>query len=83
MAHILQVHGSSLESGKPSTAFPLDPLQNGSYKDNDGQLRPTTTDVLPAPVAIIKMARCQCKGECSSQRSSCRAKNLQCTDLCM
>jgi len=48
-----------------------------------GQLKPTTTDVLPAPKAIIEMVRCQCKTDCSSQRCSCCAKNLTCTHLCM
>jgi len=58
----------------------LDPLENGYHRDSDdGQLQPTTTDVPPAPEAIVEMARCQCKGKCSSNRYSCRSKNLPCT----
>ena len=49
----------------------LDPLQNGYHKDHDdGQLNPPTTDVPPAPKAITEMVRCQCKGNCTSNRCS-------------
>ena len=62
----------------------LDPLENGYHRDSDdGQLKPTTTDVPPAPEAIVEMVRCQCKGNCSSNRCSCKSKNLPCTDLCL
>ena len=47
------------------------------------QLSPTTTDVPPPPKAIIEMVRCQCKGNCTSNRCSCKSNNLRCTDLCM
>ena len=60
----------------------MDPLQNGYHKESDGQLKPTMTDALPAPKAIIEMVSCQCKRDCSSARCSCRTKNLSCTDLC-
>lgn len=48
-----------------------------------GMMKPITTEVPPAPEAIIEMVRCQCKSDCSSQRCSCRSKNLRCTDLCL
>ncbi|XP_077149149.1 uncharacterized protein LOC143810148 [Ranitomeya variabilis] len=60
----------------------LDPEKNGYHKGLDGQLKPTMTDVLPAPKAIIEMISCQCKHDCSSSRCSCRKNNLSCTDLC-
>ena len=60
----------------------LDPLQNGYHKESDGQLKPTMTDALPAPKAIIEMVSCQCKRDCSSARCSCRTNNLACTNLC-
>ena len=54
----------------------LDPLENDYHRDSDdGQLKPTTTDVPPASAAIVEMVRCQCKGNCSS--------NQPCTDLCL
>src|SRR6218665_1436612 len=52
--------------------------ENGYHKDSDGQLKPTMTDDLPAPKAIIEMVSCHCKTDCSS----CRTNNLSCTDLC-
>ena len=69
----------------------LDPSKHGYHKDACSThttciLKPTTTDgswFEFAPNAIIQMVRCQCKTDCSSQRCSCRAKNLTCTALCM
>ena len=56
---------------------PLDPVQNDYHKDHDdGQLNPTTTDVPPARKAIIGMVRCQCKGNCTSNRCSCKSNNF-------
>ena len=83
--HIMRVHIQAYVWGQAAISQQtfLDPLKNGFHKDTSGQLKPTTTDILPAPKAIIEMIRCQCKTECSSQRCSCRAKNLTCTDLCM
>ena len=39
----------------------LDSLQNGYHIEFDGQLKPSMTDALPAPKAIIEMVSCQCK----------------------
>jgi len=62
----------------------LNPLENGYHRDSDdGQLKPTSTDVPPAPQAITEMVRCQCKGNCSSNRRSCKSTNLPCMDLCL
>jgi len=63
----------------------LDPLKHGCHKVNwsHGPLKPTTTDVLQALKTVTEMVRCQCKTDWSSQRCSCHAKNLTCTDLCV
>ena len=55
--HILRVHLQARVWGQASTAQQvfLDPLQNGYHKNADGQLTPTTTDILPGPKAIIEM----------------------------
>ena len=83
--HILRAHVQARVWGQavvPQQEL-LDPLENGYHRDsNDGQLKPTTTDVPPAPKAIVEMGRCQCKGNCSSNRCSCKSGNLPCTDLC-
>ena len=60
----------------------LDPLENGYHKVNAEGLTPTITDLPPAPDAIIEMVMCKCKGNCSSNRCSCKSKELTCTDLC-
>ena len=59
----------------------LDSLKHGYHNDACSQLKPTTTDVLPAKKAIIEMVRCQCKTDFFWQRCSCRAKNLTCTGV--
>jgi hypothetical protein len=83
--HILRVHLQARVWGQASIVQQesLDPLENGYHKDADGLLKPTTTDIPPAPKSIIEMVRCHCTGDCSSQRCSCNSKDLQCTDLCM
>ena len=84
--HILRAHVQGRVWGQAAVPQQelLDPLQNGYHSDSDdGQLQPTTTDVPPATKAIVEMVRCQCKGNCSSNRCSCKSKNLPCTDLCL
>ena len=62
---------------------PFEPLNFGYYKDTDSQMLPVTTKVLPAPQAIIKLVRHQCKTNCSKQRCSCRRNKLPCIELCL
>ena len=83
--YILRVHAQPWVWGQARTTqeVPLDQLQNGYYRDDDDQLKPTTTDIPPAPKAIIETVRYLCKGDCFSQRYSCRSKNMRCTDLGM
>lgn len=83
--HILRAHVQARVWGQ-ATVYQqelLDPLGNGYHMDSNGQLKPTTTDVPPAPDAIVEMVRCQCQGNCSSNRCSCKSKELLCTDLCL
>ncbi|KAJ8418782.1 hypothetical protein AAFF_G00002810 [Aldrovandia affinis] len=82
--HVLRAHIQARVWGQTDIVQQefLDPLQNGYYKDKDGQLKPVTTEFLPAPEAIIEMVRCQCKVDCSSHRCSCNSVELPCTELC-
>ena len=83
--HILRAHVQARVWAQAATAqqdIP-DPLQNGFYKDKDGHIKPVTTEVLPAPAAIIEMVRCQCKTDCSRSRCSCKGKDMTCTNLCL
>ena len=76
--HILRTHVQARVWGQAAhpKQVPLDPLQNSYHKDHDdGQLNPTTTDVPPARNAIIEMVGCQCKGNWTSNRCSCKLNN--------
>jgi len=80
--HILTAHVQARVWGQAAVPQQelLDPMENGYHRDSDdGQLQPATTDVPPAPEPIVEMVRCQCKGNCSSNRCSCKSKNLPCT----
>ena len=49
--HVLRAHIQASVWGQadiPQQEF-LDPLENGYHKDKDGQLKPVTTEHLPAP----------------------------------
>ncbi|KAJ8358104.1 hypothetical protein AAFF_G00034000 [Aldrovandia affinis] len=54
--HVLRAHIQARVWGQADIAQQefLDPLQNAYYKDKDGQLKPVTTEFLPAPEAIIE-----------------------------
>ena len=82
--HIDRVHVLSRVWGQASIAQQvfLDPLKNGYFMDDKGQLKPTTTDVLPAPKAILEMVNCNCKGDCLTKKCACRSESLPCTDIC-
>ena len=63
--HILRTHVQARVWGQAAhpKQVPMDPLLNGYYKDHDdGQLNPTTTDVPPAPKAIIEMVSVSARG---------------------
>ena len=82
--HVLRAHIQASVWGQADIAQQvfLEPLENGYHKDKDGQLKPVTTELLPAPEAIIEMVRCRCKADCSSQKCSCTSVGLPCTELC-
>ena len=39
-------------------------------------------DLLSAPLAVLELLSCRCNGSCSSNRCSCFANKLPCTDAC-
>ena len=47
-----------------------------------GRLFPRTMDCQSAPENILNLIQCQCKGDCSTARCSCRKNSLQCTNAC-
>lgn len=52
------------------------------WQNLQGKLLPRTMDCQPAPDYILKLMRCQCKGDCSTNRCSCRKQGLKCTNAC-
>ena len=47
-----------------------------------GQLEPKTMDSPVAPDSLLKLVRCQCKGNCDTQRCSCKRNELECSSAC-
>lgn len=60
----------------------LPPAQNYGWELNGLTLDPILTDNLPAPLALIELSVCGCKGDCSTNRCKCFKNNLICTDMC-
>jgi hypothetical protein len=52
------------------------------WQIHQGKFIPRTMDKLPAPDCILKVIRCQCRGECATLRCSCRKHSLHCTYAC-
>ena len=60
----------------------LDPTEDGYHRDRSGELQPTTTDLNSAPEAVLELATCGCKTDCSKGWCSCYAEKMPCTDMC-
>ena len=58
-----------------------DPLGFG-WDSDDNNLIPLLTDELPAPIGLIELSMCGCKGLCDTNRCTCYKNNLVCTDMC-
>ena len=43
---------------------------------------PIETDLPPAPQELLKVIRCNCKSDCSSQQCSCKKHSLRCSLAC-
>ncbi len=48
----------------------------------DGKMKPVTTDLPAAPDELLKIIRCNCQGDCSSSRCTCRKNGFECTNVC-
>jgi len=49
---------------------------------NDNRLEPRTTDLPPAPDALLQVIRCNCRTDCDSRRCSCKKHGLACSIAC-
>jgi len=83
--HIERVHVQAVVWSQATVMWQhlLDPLKHGYHRDDHGNILPTTTNVPPAPQAILELIRCQCKADCTTQRCSSKRHNLTCTELCL
>ena len=52
------------------------------WKLRDGMLYPVMTDQPVAPVQLLTIVKCGCKGQCDSIKCSCRKNGLTCTVVC-
>ena len=60
----------------------LDPTTHGWKRLIDESLQPITTDLPPAPEAIVEMSLCKCNGSCDTKRCACMKAGLVCTEMC-
>lgn len=77
-ARLAALIGKSYAS--PCPTIPLPEAGNGWYKDP--QLKPVTSEVLPAPESILELVKCQCRGDCQSRQCSCKRNSLPCSPIC-
>ena len=59
----------------------ITPLKWG-WKNIDDKLMPVTTDLSPAPEDLLKIIRCNCHGDCSTMRCTCKKHNIDCSPAC-
>lgn len=59
----------------------LDPCKHGFYKVDEHYI-PIRSKLPPAPESLIEMTSCKCKKACKTNKCSCKAVGMPCTDLC-
>ena len=52
------------------------------WEETDTGWSPISTDVPPAPEELLKVIRCNCNTDCSSQRCSCKKHGMKCSLAC-
>ena len=58
-----------------------DPENYGWYQTANGY-EPVLTTAAMAPANLLKFVSCNCKGDCTSQRCSCKKTNVKCISAC-
>lgn len=56
--------------------------KNWGWKEVQGCLRPHMTDLATAPEELLRVIKCNCKGDCNSRKCTCRKHGLDCTIAC-
>ena len=82
--HIMRAHVQGRVWGQSAIHHQelLDPAEHGYQREENGQLRPVTTELPAAPDAIVEMASCGCKTNCTTNRCMCMFAKQPCTDMC-
>ena len=52
------------------------------WEETDMGWSPISTDAPPAPEELLKVIRCNCNTDCSSQRCSCKKHSMKCSLAC-
>ena len=60
----------------------IPPPSGHGYKIENRQLSVDWIGSLPAPIAILELLSCKCRGDCSTNRCSRYSNHLVCTDCC-
>jgi len=64
--------------GRPTMMNPED----WGWVQIDGKLEPRTTDLPPAPDALLRVIRCNCKTDCDTKRCTCKKHGMECSVAC-
>ena len=59
-----------------------DPKQYGCFLTSSGSYEPTLTTNAIAPASLLKFVSCNCSGNCSTRRCSCKKNNVKCISAC-
>ena len=59
-----------------------DPKQYGCFLTSTGSYEPTLTTDDIAPASLLKFISCNCSGNCSTKRCSCKKNNVKCISAC-
>ena len=68
------------ECGSPCPDIPP-PTSHGWIQD-DNRLQAVAITLPPAPMAVLELIKCCCRGSCIKLCCSCKKHSLKCTDMC-
>jgi hypothetical protein len=79
--HIQRANYISMVYKSYKDVFPtLPPITDNGWSKTDGTYIPVTCLEMPAPIAVLELVKCGCKGSCHN--CACKRNDLVCTDLC-
>ena len=63
-------------------SMPKDPRLHGWYVISAGQFEPIMTLDGIAPANLLQFVSCNCPGDCTTKRYSCKKNNVKCISAC-